>query len=140
MKKIGLILVLFTIFTACKTQNNKQDGVKQETVVDVDTDISQINEIVSQDKFKNLLATAKDYQLVDVRTPKETAKGKINDTAIEIDYFSDNFEEQLATLDKNKPVLVYCEGGYRSGEAAQIMNKLGFKIVYDLEGGYGEWK
>ena len=40
--------------------------------------------------------------------------------------------------DKNKLVLVYCRSGRRSKEAAEILDRLGYKNVYDI-GGILDW-
>jgi len=76
--------------------------------------------------------------IIDVRTPKEIADGKIPN-AIEINYEADDFEEKLEGLDKNVTYIVYCEAGGRSSNAAELMAKKGFKNVYNLEGGYKAW-
>ncbi|MEN9973510.1 MAG: hypothetical protein RIS20_1857 [Bacteroidota bacterium] len=94
---------------------------------------------VSQSEFKKLMKDPA-AQIVDVRTSKEVAEGKIAGS-VNIDYFSASF---IATaekkLDKTKPVLVYCAAGGRSASAAKDLKKAGFKKVYDLEGGYDSWK
>ena len=45
----------------------------------------------------------------------------------------------MNALDKDIVTLVYCKSGGRSGKAAKIMIELGFRIVYDLKGGYSNW-
>jgi rhodanese-related sulfurtransferase len=76
-------------------------------------------------------------QLVDVRTPGEWSGGII-EGALLYDISSSNFEKNIASLDKNKPVYVYCAVGGRSGNASRVMKKLGY-TVYDLKGGMGAW-
>ncbi len=77
--------------------------------------------------------------LLDVRTKGEVAKGSIPNS-VHLDIFNDNFEAEVDKLDKSKPVYVYCASGGRSEEAMQLMQKKGFKEVYNLEGGYSSWK
>ena len=136
MKKLGFIALLFLVFVSCKTQNNKVENKEVKTEVATEEVISKV---VSQDEFKQLISSLPYYQLIDVRTPEEIAEGKI-DGALEMNFYDSNFKEQLAQLDKEKPVLVYCRSGNRSGKAAKLMNEMGFKQVYDLIGGYSEWK
>ena len=94
---------------------------------------------VSQADFKKLMKD-KNAQIVDVRTANEVLQGKIQGS-INIDYFKTNFKEiAVSKLDKSKPVLVYCAAGGRSASAAKDLKKAGFKKVYDLEGGYDNWK
>ncbi|WP_020532088.1 rhodanese-like domain-containing protein [Flexithrix dorotheae] len=77
--------------------------------------------------------------LIDVRTPPEVAGGTIGD-AVNIDFLGSDFKPEVEKLDKSKPVLVYCAVGGRSWKAAQLLNQLGFKEVYDLDGGIKGWQ
>ena len=77
--------------------------------------------------------------LIDVRTPDEFSKGHLNNSK-NIDWNGSNFDKEIQTLDKSKPVLVYCLSGGRSGAAAAKMRADGFKEVYELEGGIMKWR
>ncbi len=59
--------------------------------------------------------------------------------ATNIDFPADNFEKEIQKVNKDRPVFIYCRSGGRSGRAAELMKKLGFKKVYDLRGGYLSW-
>ena len=89
-------------------------------------------------ELKELLAKEK-IQLMDVRTPKETAKGSIK-TALFVNYFDADFGTKAANqLGKEKPVYLFCRSGNRSGKAAKILQKQGFDVINVL-GGYTKWK
>ena len=92
---------------------------------------------VQESEFKELMER-EGTQLIDVRTPEEFSEGKIDD-AKNIDYYSADFKEQMAKLDKTKPVLLYCRSGARSGKSAEILSEMGFMEIYNLEGGYLGW-
>ena len=80
-----------------------------------------------------------DVQLVDVRTPEEYAEGDI-EGARNIDVFDDDFlEEAQKSLDKSRPVAVYCRSGKRSADAARKLSANGFQVT-NLEGGILAWK
>ena len=64
--------------------------------------------------------------ILDVRTPEETAAGKIPN-AVEINIQAADFEQQLNRLDKSKTYLVYCKAGGRSARACSTMEDIGFK-------------
>ena len=93
----------------------------------------------SVDAFEKLISTDKTVQLIDVRTPQEVASGYIVN-AININSAEADFQAKLSNLDKSKPVAVYCGVGGRSGRAAALLTQMGFKTVYDLEGGMTAWK
>jgi rhodanese-related sulfurtransferase len=77
---------------------------------------------------------AGDVTVIDVRTPEEFAEGHVNGATL-IDFYADDFAEQIAALPVDEPYLVYCRSGNRSGRAAALMEDLGFGEVYDLDGG-----
>lgn len=78
-------------------------------------------------------------QLLDVRTPEEYAEGHIGG-AININVKSDDFKlKAQKKLSKDSTILVYCRSGRRSLDAADILIKLGYKVV-NLKGGIIEWK
>jgi rhodanese-related sulfurtransferase len=94
---------------------------------------------VNAEEFKKQI-DSKNGVLIDLRTTDEIkSKGKIKG-AQQIDYLAKDAEKEIEKLDKNKTYLIYCAGGGRSGECAELMQKKGFKEVINLEKGFGEWK
>ena len=89
--------------------------------------------------FEKTLKQTPNPQLLDVRTPKEYAEGYLPG-AILMNVRDVSFDSLIRQLDKNRPVFVYCRLGKRSMEAANILEKNKFKIVYNLEGGIVSWK
>lgn len=82
-----------------------------------------------------------DITVLDVRTPKEIAQGKITKTALEANFFEDDFVSQVtAKLSKNETVYVYCKGGNRSVKAVVKLRELGYTKAYNVEGGIKAWK
>jgi rhodanese-related sulfurtransferase len=97
------------------------------------------NEILSAQDFEVRLSEWQDPQLLDVRRPDEFARGHIAG-ATNIDVLNEaGFREFIESLDKEKPVMVYCQAGVRSRKAAYILEESGFRLIYDLEGGYRSW-
>jgi rhodanese-related sulfurtransferase len=78
--------------------------------------------------------------LIDLRTNEEIEKKGMIKGAVQIDYFSKNAESEIAKLDRKKTYLIYCAGGGRSSECAELMEKHGFKEVINLEKGFDAWK
>lgn len=77
--------------------------------------------------------------VVDVRTPEEFGNGHLRN-AQNIDWNGSNFEGSINALNKENPVFVYCLSGGRSHSAAEKMRSLGFKTVYELDGGIMKWR
>ncbi len=90
-------------------------------------------------QFADKIAQTSEGTVLDVRTPEEYAEGHLAN-AKNMDWNGDHFEHQLMALDKSKPVFVYCLKGGRSASAASKMRSLGFKDVYELDGGIAKWQ
>ncbi|MFT7252239.1 MAG: rhodanese-related sulfurtransferase [Flavobacterium sp.] len=93
--------------------------------------------LVDSNKFEEQMKESTS-QIVDVRTSEEYTEGHIVN-AVNMDVTSDDFESKIVSLDKEKPVMVYCKSGGRSAKAAAILRDNGFKQVYDLDGGMIGW-
>ena len=94
--------------------------------------------VVSPEEMQTLLQLD-NVQLVDVRTSKEHNSGYIA-LAQNIDFMSPTFDKDILTLDKEKPVMLYCQKGGRSAKCAEKMIDLGFKKIYDMQGGFSKWE
>ena len=81
----------------------------------------------------------KNVQLIDVRTSDEFNSGHIKD-AKNIDFYSGNFNVEFNKLDKEQPVYVYCRSGSRSRKTASKLEAIGFTEIYDLNGGFLNYK
>ncbi|TYB79151.1 rhodanese-like domain-containing protein [Bizionia myxarmorum] len=94
--------------------------------------------VLSPEEFKTQIGKG-NIQLVDVRTPNEFGSGHIKN-AKNIDAFAGSFSEKISKLNKEKPVYLYCRSGARSKQASNKLAGMGFTEIYDLKGGYLNWK
>jgi phage shock protein E len=97
--------------------------------------IQQKAQAIGSQEAKALLANQEDIIILDVRTPAEYGAGHLKN-AQHIDFYAPDFSQRLQTLDPPKTYLVYCAVGGRSREAAQMMQQLGFKQMYDASEGF----
>jgi len=125
MNSIKFILVLFIVssFTSCNSQQKKA------------TDENAVVEVVSTEIFEMVDSKA---QLIDVRTPEEFNEGYIKN-AVNINFFDDDFLEQMSKFNKDEAIYIYCRSGGRSGSASAKLEEAGFTKVYDLDGGILQW-
>ncbi len=79
-----------------------------------------------------------DVILLDVRTVPEFDQSHIP-AAINLDILEDDFISLVSELDKSKSYAIYCRSGKRSVDACEVMAEIGFKSVYNLNGGIIEW-
>lgn len=93
---------------------------------------------VSVKEFASLIEDAS-VQRLDVRTMAEYSEGHIPGT-ININVLDDSFAVMAdSTLQKDKPVALYCRSGKRSKKAAAILSEKGYK-VYELDKGFNAWQ
>ena len=97
------------------------------------------NNLVSANKFSEIISNDKSVIIIDVRTPDEFNKGHLKNS-LNVNWFDENFDENLNIFSKDLPVLVYCLSGGRSSQANERIKSLGFKNVYELDGGILEWR
>ena len=77
--------------------------------------------------------------VLDVRSPEEFVKGHVTG-AMNADIHSPDFAAKAAKFDKKKPILVNCHAGSRGAIAAAELARLGFKSVFNLDGGLDAWE
>ena len=77
--------------------------------------------------------------VLDVRTPAEFETGHLVN-AVNLDYKSPDFAQQVAKLDPSKTYLVHCAVGGRSTQTLPVLEKLGFRHVQHLDGGIQAWQ
>lgn len=100
---------------------------------------NQSQDKLSVQEFSAKIKAQQDVQLIDVRTPQEFEKGHL-ENAVNIDWYGSDFESHIASLDKSKPVFVYCLSGGRSASAATKLRHAGFTQVFEMPGGMLEWR
>ena len=75
--------------------------------------------------------------LIDVRAPRERDQKRIpGSLSIPLNHLA----ERTSELPADRPLLVYCAGGYRSSIAASLLQQHGFKHVSEIAGGITAWE
>jgi len=90
-------------------------------------------------KFSERIQKDPSATILDVRTPDEFSKGHLIN-AKNMDWRAADFASNVSKLDKSSPIYVYCLSGGRSASAAKKMREIGFKEVYELDGGIMKWR
>ncbi|HEX8557256.1 MAG TPA: rhodanese-like domain-containing protein [Pyrinomonadaceae bacterium] len=99
-------------------------------------EVSEVEQ-VSVAELRRMLAEEPGLQLLDVRRPAEFAAGHA--PRAESAPLSPRLREEAARLDRERPLAVICAGGYRSSAATSLLRPLGFRRLYNVEGGTGGW-
>lgn len=99
---------------------------------------SNSGKVTSVQDFDKYLKSDKNAVILDLRTDDEVSLGVLKG-AVQLDFHDPEFQDKLESLDRNKSYYIYCKSGGRSAKTAELMADLGFKTVYDLEGGFAAW-
>jgi thioredoxin 1 len=90
------------------------------------------------EQFKELTAQNNGI-LLDVRTKSEFKNGHLPEAG-NLNYYALDFRKKLILLPRNQPIYLYCNTGYRSEKAAEILIENGYTDVYNLQHGIMEWE
>lgn len=99
-------------------------------------ELQRKTERITAQALANMIEAGQNPVIVDIRSEKEYASGHIENS---INLPLGHLDENLDGLPKNVPLIVHCEGGYRSAIAAGILMNHGFSNAMDLVGGYKAW-
>jgi len=137
---IFIILVVIASGCAATDQNNPLTAPQNQnsTFAAPDPEREQINKFITPQEALTLIQQNQNnpyFVIIDDRAPGEFKSGHIAG-AINIPF--SNFTASVSRLDKNKIYLVYCASGCGAGSGR--MESLGFKEVYDIQGGISAWK
>jgi monothiol glutaredoxin len=86
-------------------------------------------------EVKALLDAGEKFVFVDVRTPEERSRARIEGTRL----FDEALRGELEGLDRDTPLVFHCHHGGRSQKAAEHFLALGFRNVANLAGGIDAW-
>ncbi len=124
------LIVPLSLISGCL---NQPEATTLEAPIIEDVTLEEAFALMEDNRYND------DFVVIDVRTPEEYAEGHI-EKAINLDFYSETFIDELAKLDKDKAYLIYCRSANRSGQALDMMAELGFAEVYNMLGGMVQWK
>ncbi|HLE25057.1 MAG TPA: rhodanese-like domain-containing protein [Thermodesulfobacteriota bacterium] len=127
-----LIIGILQIYNSVSAESNPPN-INSETQVIKDITPDEAFLLIEKNKDNSNLV------ILDVRTSKEFEDGHIKN-AINLDFYSETFKDDLDKLDKNKIYVTHCQLGGRSAKTVVMMKDLGFVEVYNITGGIAEWK
>ncbi|MGN6415989.1 MAG: rhodanese-like domain-containing protein [Pseudobacter sp.] len=94
---------------------------------------------ITAEELKARLDAGEKVNLVDVREPNEHAEFNIGGQLVPLGNIRNFQVDELENL-KDAEVIVYCRSGNRSGQAAMLLETMGFSNVNNLAGGMMRWQ
>jgi rhodanese-related sulfurtransferase len=89
--------------------------------------------------LKRMQQAGEDFELIDVREADEVQRGTIPGAKALARGILERDIDQITT-DRNRKMVLYCGGGNRSALAAVNLQKMGYKNVISLAGGWKAWQ
>ncbi len=99
--------------------------------------LAEVPQISVLQLYEQLCDQPASVQVVDVRRPPEWSAGHIEQARLKPLH---KLSEDLDDLDRQRPVVVHCQGGYRSSAASSLLKAAGFQQVMNVIGGFDAWK
>jgi len=100
-------------------------------------ELTVATERVSAPYAEELLSSPEPPLAIDVRTPREREQKHISGSlGVPLNHLVEN----LGKIPKDRSLLVYCAGGYRSSIAASLLQRGGFDRVGEIAGGIVGWE
>lgn len=129
----SVLILTVALATGC-SQKPADTAVDTPPQTESPAQVVEIKTMSGSELVEQNSAKKKDEVLIiDVRSPEEYKVGHI-ENAININI--EGFEESLAQIEDKKdfPIIVYCNSGKKSGQAAEILVNNGFKNVTNADG------
>jgi rhodanese-related sulfurtransferase len=95
-------------------------------------------EEVSCDAVARMLEAGESFELIDVREHEEWTRGHLP-RARHLCKGIIERDVETAIPDRDTPIVLYCGGGYRSALAADALQKMGYRHIRSMAGGWREW-
>ena len=95
--------------------------------------------IIDVQELQHRIQSGEKLNLVDVREPSEHEEFKIGGILLPLGEIRISEIESIEGL-KDQEVICYCRSGNRSGQAAMILESLGFTNVINVTGGMLSWR
>ena len=94
---------------------------------------------ITVEELKKKMDAGEKINLIDVREPHEYAEANMGGKLIPLGKVQTMQVEEIEDL-KDEEVILYCRSGRRSMMACMVLDTLGFKDTYNLEGGILAWQ
>jgi rhodanese-related sulfurtransferase len=96
-------------------------------------------ENITVEEVKRRLDAGEKLNLVDVREPFENEEFNIGGVLLPLGDIQAMMIDEIEPL-KDEEVILYCRSGNRSGQAAMILEMMGFTNTKNLTGGMVAWQ
>ena len=126
---IGFFGLNLLVVIGCHTSTSSQASIQDSVQL-----VAEVGVVA----FDSIIHNRTDAIVLDVRSDEEWARGHLPGASF-LSFDWDDRINHLKALPHDRPVLVYCEAGGRSGVITEELRILGHPEIYDLIGGVEGW-
>ncbi len=140
---ISIILTSFLLILSACSDNDENiennENTNEWDLSQYQSTMEQTLEWINTEEFDEL-ASNWEYKVIDIRSPYELeSTWVIWDNTKNIEYYSDNFIDELSKLDRHDKYLIYCNSWNRTSDTLRMMEELGFSHAKHLEWWIQAW-
>ena len=136
MKRVYILLAAFAILALTLSACTATPAAPTPAPVATQLDVTQLGPNVDVATV-NALQGRDDVVILDVREQSEYDAGHIPGVAL---IPLKDVPNRLNEIPKDKPVIVTCRSGNRSGQATDFLRQQGYTNVHNMTGGINAWQ
>ena len=146
-----VLIIVFSLMFLSAAQATLAQTAAKTPVPELDPGKKMLQEVqsriktISTEDLKRMIDNKEDFVLLDVRMPSDIDSMGWIDAPQQLEIARGWIESRIFNhldfkKDMNKPIVAYCGGGIRSAFAADTLQQLGFKKVYNYDAGFFDWE
>ena len=132
MRWFAVVTLVLSPLCSCQSSDEKAASIRARSAGE------QFKEI-STSQLRDWMTAGEKFLLIDVREDNEWQAGHAA-TAMHISRWTLSSKIGTAVPDKTARIVLYCLGGSRSATGAETLQKIGYKNVFSLKGGFKNYQ
>jgi rhodanese-related sulfurtransferase len=133
------VALIVTFLSSCGSSGGPESQASQRQFSTPAKDPSEQIKEISTSQLKAWMTTGQRFTLIDVREDNEWQEGHVA-TALHIPRWTVSGRIGTVVPDKTARIVLYCLGGARSAAAAEALQKMGYRNVFSLTGGFQNYQ
>jgi rhodanese-related sulfurtransferase len=133
------VALSLSLLCCCGSSGGPESQASQRQFSTPAKDPSEQIKEISTSQLKAWMTTGQRFTLIDVREDNEWQEGHVA-TALHIPRWTVSGRIGTVVPDKTARIVLYCLGGARSAAAAEALQKMGYRNVFSLTGGFQNYQ
>lgn len=96
--------------------------------------------VISVEELKQKVSSKKDLHIIDVRELPEYNEDNIGALHLPLSQISQYQIDEIEDWDMDDEIFLHCRSGQRSAQACLILECMGYRNVFNVDGGIVAWR